>query len=177
VGEIIEKRWMAPTQIPETRMQRLSTRVKEMVDAQYPDLVWNLAFRNMRNVEDAFNAFALPGGTIVLLDGLTEVLSDNQVIAIVGLLAMASVVLGDVSSLAAGVTAGYQDLHYSRDNEREADLFAIEFMRRGNVPVRHMVAAFEAIRQREASGDLPGFLSSHPPTDERMRFAQEAASP
>lgn len=150
----------------------------------------------MRNGRDAFNALTLPGGTMVLLDGLTSALTDEQLIAVVGhelghvvhrhtmervvrqasLLAMASVVFGDISALAAAVAAGYQDLHYSRDAEREADAFAIEFLRRGHVPVRHMVEAFEEFRSREGSADPPGFLRSHPPTEERLRLARKAAA-
>jgi predicted Zn-dependent protease len=166
-----------------------------MIVTQHRDLVWRLAFRNMRNTSDAFNAFALPGGTIVLLDGLTGALTDDQVIAVVGhelghvvhrhtmqrlvrqmsMLALASVVLGDISGIAAAASAGFQDLHYTRDAEREADAFALEFLRRGQVPLRRMVEMFEVISQRQGPGSAPGFLSSHPPTEERLRMAEAAA--
>jgi Zn-dependent protease with chaperone function len=193
---ILEDRWMAPSQVPTGRQERLFARVDQMVESQHPDQGWRLAFRNMRNSDDAFNALTLPGGTMVLLDGLTGSLTDEQVIAVVGhefghvvhrhtmkrilrqlgLLAVAGVLLGDVSGLAAVTTAGYQDLHYSRDAEREADAFAIEFLRRGNLPVRHMAEAFEEMQVQESSGNFPGFLSAHPPTEERLRLAQEAAA-
>lgn len=196
VGAILETSWMAPSKVPEERQARLHERLRQMIETQHPDLSWALAFRNMRNSDDAFNALTLPGGTIVLLDGLTGSLTDEQVIAVVGhelghvvhrhtmqrllrqagLLAMASVVVGDISSLGAAAIAGYQDLHYSRDAEREADGFAIDFLRRGNVPARHLAEAFEEMRVQETSGDMPGLLSSHPPTGERLRLAREAAA-
>jgi Zn-dependent protease with chaperone function len=194
MGTIIENNWLAPSQVPVERQELLYERVSELVNAQYPDLAWDLAFRNMRNSEDAFNALTLPDGTMVLLDGLTGSLTDEQVIAVVGhelghvkyrhtmqrllrqigLLGLSAVVLGDVSGLAATATAGYQDLHYSRDAEREADAFAIDFLRRSGIPVERMAEAFDVMRAQETSGDLPGFLSSHPPTEERMRMARQA---
>lgn len=196
VGGYMEENWLAPSQVPEGRQTRLHDRVHAMLEAQHPDLTWNLAFRNMRNGKDAFNAFTLPGGTMVLLDGLTEALTDGQAIAVVGhelghvvhrhtmtrlvrqltLLAIAGVVLGDVSGVASAATAGYQDLHYSRDAEREADAFAIEFLRRGHVPVRNMAEAFEVIQAQESAGKFPAMLSAHPPTEERLRLAREAAA-
>jgi len=196
VGALFESSWMAPSMVPAERQTLLHERLQQMIEAQHPDLSWALAFRNMRNSDDAFNALTLPGGTIVLLDGLTGSLTDEQVIAVVGhelghvvhrhtmqrllrqvgLLAMASVVVGDISSLGAAAIAGYQDLHYSRDAEREADEFAIDFLRRGNVPVRYIAEAFEEMRAQETSGEMPGFLSSHPPTEERLRQAREAAA-
>jgi Zn-dependent protease with chaperone function len=196
VGTILDTSWMAPSKVPDERQVRLRERLRQMVAAQHPELSWELTFRNMRNSDDAFNALTLPDGTIVLLDGLTGSLTDEQVIAVVGhelghvvhrhtmqrllrqagLLAMSSVVLGDVSSLGAAVTAGYQDLHYSRDAEREADAFAIEFLRRSHLPLRHIAEAFEEMRAQETSGDMPGFLSSHPPTEERLQLAREAAA-
>lgn len=133
---------------------------------------------------------------MVMLDGLTEALTDGQAIAVLGhelghvvhrhtmkrlvrqvtLLALAGVVLGDVSGIASAAAAGYQDLHYSRDAEREADAFAIGFLRRGHVPVRNMAEAFEVIQARESAGKLPAMLSAHPPTEERLRLAREAAA-
>ncbi len=197
VRAVFEERWMAESQVPDERQAKLTTRIRQMVEAQHPDLAWNIMFRNMRESEDAFNAFALPDGTIVLLDGLTGALTDEQVIAVVahelghvvhrhtmqrllrqvGLLATASVMLGDISGIAAALSAGYQDLHYSRDAEREADVFAIDFMRRANMPVRHIAEAFDAMREQESSREIPGFLSSHPPTEERARLAREAGGP
>ena len=194
-GQILEKQWLVESEIPESRQERLFDTVDRMVRAQHPDLAWDLQFRGTPDQENAFNAFTLPGGTIVLLDGLTLELSNEQVIAVVGhelghavhrhsmqrllrqlgLLAATGVVLGDVSTMAAGLAAGYQDLHYSRDAEREADQFAIEFLRRGNIPVKHLAEAFEVMKTWE-SGAMPAFLSSHPQTEERLRLAREAAA-
>lgn len=193
-GEILEKQWMTDSEIPESRQEWLVDRLERMVEAQYPDLDWYLQFRGTPDQANAFNAFTLPGGTIVLLDGLTLELSNEQVLAVVGhelghvmhrhsmqrllrqlgLLSAAGVVLGDVSTMAAAIAVGFQDLHYSRDAEREADEFAIGFLRRGNIPVKHLAEAFEVMKSWE-SGDMPAFLSSHPPTEERRRLAQEAA--
>lgn len=195
VIEVLEERYLTRTQVSSERRAALQARVQELIDSEYPDLDWQLLFFNMRDREDAFNAFTLPDGSILLLDGLTRALGDDQIIAIVGhelghvvhrhtiqrllrqvgLAAVAGVVIGDVSTLLATVAAGYQELHFSRDAEREADAFAAEFLRRGGIRVSALAEAFEILRQHEARGSLPGFLSTHPPTEERIRAAEMQA--
>jgi Zn-dependent protease with chaperone function len=193
VEVMLERSYFAPTQVSEERQRELRLRAFRTAQPEHRDLDWRLEFRNMRNPDDAFNALTLPNGTIVLLDGLTVSLTDEQLLAVIGhelghvvhrhtmqrvmrqlgLVAVAGVVLGDVSTLAAAATAGIQDLHYQRDAEREADVFAAEFLRKGGLPVNHLADAFEVMRAEESSGDFPGFLSSHPPTEERARTARE----
>lgn len=143
---------------------------------------------------DEVNAFALPNGQIVLLDGLLERLTDDEVLGVLGhelshvrrrhamealmrqmgLLAMASVVFGDFSTVAAGVFATTTGLRYSRDAERQADQDAVDFLRAsGNDPaVMTQVWRKFAALQAEAGVSVPLWLSSHPPPEERERAVQ-----
>lgn len=112
------------------------------------------------------NAFALPGGTIVITDELVEIAgSDDAVVAafahevghvhhrhvmrrliasaIVG--SGAAVLFGDWSSLLAGVPAMLVELHYSRSMEIEADDFARELLARNGIPVQALVKMLEAL--------------------------------
>jgi Zn-dependent protease with chaperone function len=193
---IADAQWLSPTQLPSARRGALLGRFVPLVRDQYPDVVWRLEFRRTRNGKDAFNAFALPGGSIVLLDGLVEKMSDEEVIAVLahelghvvhrdvmrgivrqmGLLAVASVIWGQMSSLAASAATEVQGLHFARHDESAADAFAVQFLRRAGVPVRRLADAFVVMQQQErATGAAPTFLSDHPSTAARLRSAEAGA--
>lgn len=146
-----------------------------------------------------FNAFALPNGQIVLLDGLVQALTDDQLMVVLGhelahvrerhgmqallrqmgLLAVAGVALGDFSTIAAASMAGLQGLSYSRDAEREADAEALRFMASAGLPPRLWAEVWQRFAQEEArgGGGLPPWASSHPPTEERQRLVAPGAQP
>jgi predicted Zn-dependent protease len=67
-------------------------------------------------------------------------------------------------------------LKYSRDDEREADALGVEYSRRGRYNPGEMVPFFSSLEKYgDLSGDrsaLPGFLSTHPLTSERIRNVQ-----
>jgi Zn-dependent protease with chaperone function len=142
------------------------------------------------------NAFALPGGTIVMTDGLVEKAAKQGVgdDALVGVLAheMGHVVhrhttrmvveqavlnvglglaLGDVSSLVSIGGSVLTGLAYRRGHEAEADCFASLLMRKAGVPVGPMADLLLGMEPGGATKwDL---LSSHPATAERARQIKE----
>ncbi|WP_225780957.1 M48 family metallopeptidase [Xenophilus sp. Marseille-Q4582] len=132
------------------------------------------------------NAFALPGGQIVMTDALVRAaerakLGDD---ALAGVLAheMGHVVhrhgtrlvveqgvlnvglglaLGDVSSLVATASTVLTHLAYRRDHEREADCFAVALMRQAGLPVAPMADLLQTIDgpprpAKEKAGGAPG---------------------
>jgi Zn-dependent protease with chaperone function len=193
--QLAERRWLTASRLPEERRVAIEARFSRLGHDQYPHLECHLLFRGTRGGPwDDFNAFALPGGTIVLLDGLAEAMDDEEVLAVLGhelghvvhrdgihgiaqqmgLAAVATAVLGGISSLAATV-ADLQALHYSRAMETDADAFAVTFLRRGGIPVQRLADAFVAIERVEATrGSMPAYLSNHPATAERLRAARAA---
>jgi Zn-dependent protease with chaperone function len=194
---VLERTWLAPSKLPSPFRLELNQRLMESVRLEHPGMVWRLEYRRTQNGRDDFNAFALPDGTIVLLDGLAEKMTSAELYAVVGhelghvvhrhsmqwllrqvgLLALAGVMWGDVSNLGASFAAGVQDLHYARDAEREADAFAIDFLRRAGVPTSSLADSFEVIaKEQERNGEIPEFLSSHPTTAERLQRARAAAA-
>lgn len=144
------------------------------------------------------NAFALPGGDIVLTDALVELLADTPD-AVTGVLAhelghvrhrhgmritvqagivgaAAGLIIGDYSALLAGLPALLAQQSYSRDFEREADGYARELLRGARIPPRVMAQFFGRIAARrndEDGGGLPIAFSSHPADAERIRFFSE----
>ena len=77
-------------------------------------------------------------------------------------------VTGDLTSVASlgALPVAFLEAHYSRDFEREADDFALQYMRNHGLPPE----AFAAILMRMQQGRPEGvpYLSTHPTTTERV---------
>lgn len=140
------------------------------------------------------NALALPGGTIVVTDelvqlagtgaGLMGVLAHEaghvvhrhglqQMVQASAVGALTAYLLGDYSSLLAGMSGAMLSMRYSRGHEREADLHAMEVMRRNRLPagaLADVLEKLEASHRGGGKGAAPGedFFSTHPLTKERV---------
>jgi Zn-dependent protease with chaperone function len=148
------------------------------------------------------NAFALPGGTIVLTDGIvlaadrapapddallgvlahemghvmhrhTTRLVVEQGVLNVGL----GLALGDLSTVVASGSALLTGLAYHRDHETEADCYAVALLRHAGVPTQPMADLLLAIdADAHAHTDAPAWttlLSSHPDTPARAMKIKE----
>ncbi len=90
---------------------------------------------------------------------------------LVAILAARSNSQASEAALAAGhAGAIQQQLGYSRAFEREADRIGLQILERGGFDVRAMPAFFERLQRatRVYEGGLPGYLRTHPMTEERM---------
>jgi predicted Zn-dependent protease len=148
------------------------------------------------------NAFAVPGGYIYVTRGILALMNSEAELAVVlghelghvnarhsvrkmsqMMLAQIGLALGGALSETfakvagiAGVGVQLLFLKFSRDDERQADQLGIEYARKGQYNPAYMVHFFHSL---EAMGDLsggqslPGFLSTHPLTSERIKYAEE----
>lgn len=143
------------------------------------------------------NAFALPDGSILMLDEMVNFTQDDQEIAGViahelghvrarhALRAMAQGTLlgavtawwlGDFSPLIASAPVALLNARYSQAFETEADGYAIQLMQRtGMAPGRlgDLLERLEVWRQKKGKDDdgvLSSYLSSHPPSEARVRM-------
>jgi predicted Zn-dependent protease len=145
------------------------------------------------------NAFALPGGTVVVLDGLVRRTGgDDRLTAVVGhelahlsrhhsaealvrgagLTGLAGLLWGDFSSAAANLPAALAVLGYSRDAEREADDDAVRFLRAAGRPpgaLVELLCLFSEEGRSDGLIQLPDLFSSHPSLEERLAHARQAA--
>ncbi|MDY0744478.1 M48 family metallopeptidase [Paucibacter sp. R3-3] len=162
-----------------------------------PQPAWRLHLRDGDKLLGP-NAFALPGGDIVLTDSLAELLADSPD-ALVGVLghelghvqrrhgmrlvvqaglvaAVAGLVVGDFSTLLAGVPAVLSQAAYSRDFEREADAYSRRLMQGAGIRPEVMALFFERVaKARDARQGLrlPIAIASHPADEERIRFFRD----
>jgi Zn-dependent protease with chaperone function len=182
--------------VDDARRARMQARFDRLValhpvpaGAAPPSLRWH-ALRGER--DGGFNAFALPDGTVVVLDGMAAALDDDQLTAVLahelghlhhrhgmkalvrtaGLSAIAGLVWGDASSVLSGYVAGLQALRHSREAERAADAHALETLSTIGLPAHHWHSVWtlvQARREQDGTAQGPGWLDSHPPDEERAR--------
>lgn len=190
----IERRWLAAS-VNGERCQRLNTRFMAAA-TRFEAGPLRLTCAGVKSGA-GFNAFVLPDGHVVLLDGLLKRLADDEVMAVLGhelghvvhrhamhslvrsagLAAVAGVVLGDFSAVAVAVTAGLQGLAYQRDAEREADRFALQFLAAAGIEpsvMRRVWIKFAEAERRGGGAGLPSWASTHPATEERLRALETA---
>ena len=78
--------------------------------------------------------------------------------------------------VAASALGTVQGLRYSREAEREADLFARRCLLRVGVDPRVMATLWSKLAAeaaRQGTDAIPVWLSTHPGLDERLRTAQQ----
>jgi len=152
------------------------------------------------------NAFAVPGGYIYVTRGILALMNSEAELAVVlghelghvnarhsvrkmsqMMLAQIGLVVGSALSQTfadlagvAGIGIQLLFLKFSRDDEREADQLGVEYTRSGRYNPSYMIDFFESL---QALGDLsvgqtlPGFLSTHPLTSERIENTQAMILP
>lgn len=174
----MDKGTLKPSKLTKERQLELQARFNTLVQQvptelqRYPDYrpTYTLSFRSGMGA----NAFALPGGTVVMTDGLAKAaekqgLSDDALIGVLaheighvaqrhttrmivqqGVLQMGmGLALGDVSGIVATGASVLTGLAYSRNHEREADCFAIALMGHAKLPTAPMGKLLLAIAQDE----------------------------
>lgn len=143
------------------------------------------------------NAFAIPGGYIFITDSLLAKLrspeevagvlaheiahvkqnhffQDEDKLQAVSLATIAAILLskGNPAVVAGGIAAS-QDLalHYSRENESEADTFAVQYLKKAGYDPQGLLKSFEtlAFYQQFNTPDTPIYFSTHPGLNERLK--------
>lgn len=149
---------------------------------------------------DKVNAFAAPGGQVVIFEGLLakaetadevagvlaheigHVLEQHptrMAIQSMGIFSLAGLFLGDASMLAdAAVQIGATLLvtAYGRDAERDADALAVALLGEANIDPRGLARFFQQLNEKkgEDAGGVLSYFASHPPLEERRERASAA---
>ncbi len=148
------------------------------------------------------NAFAVPGGYIYVTRGILALMNSEAELAVVLAhelghvnarhsmaklsqlmiaqlgLAVGAAISETFAKITGAASIGIQllFLKFSRDDEREADALGIEYSRKGGYNPGEMVNFFVSLEKMgDLSGgqSLPGFLSTHPLTGERIKNTQD----
>jgi predicted Zn-dependent protease len=192
VLQILDRTMLDPSALPPRERGRL----REIFARMTADIDDGHDYRlELRASRIGANALALPSGIVVITDDMVKLARhDEELMAVLahelghvrgrhslrlliqnaGVSALMLALLGDIGSVSAAVTSAAPLLlhaQYSREVEREADAFARAWLEGQRIDP----ARFDAIlcRMAESFGgeEPPAFLSSHPPTGERVRCA------
>ncbi len=193
-----DSHWFQPSGLSLDTQDRIRRKFEDLSAGLPFERHYRLEFRESEYI--GANAFALPGGTIVITDDMVELAeSDAEVLAILAheighvelrhimrhvlqdsaVAAAAAAITGDAATLSvavAGLPAVVAQAEYSRDFETEADDYAFRLLREHGLSP----AAFATLMERSEAecGCEPGaldFLSTHPVTGERIERAHAAA--
>lgn len=214
----LQSEMLLPSALPAARQQALRQRFAQAL-TRWPGgapPAYRLSFHAAKPDTLGPNALALPGGQIVVTDALVALLHDREevLIGVLGhelghvqhrhgmramvqagaLAALASWLLGDVSSVLAAAPVMLGQAAYSRAAEFEADAEAARLLKANGISPRVMTVLFDRLQAQrraqarragasapEPDSDDPGLLgislASHPPDAERVRRMVEVAGP
>ena len=187
---VLDNTLLKPSALSTERKAQLQLAFSHMARL-YPALPLKLTFRRANMP----NAFALPDGTVLVTDELVALAkNDNEILSVLAheighvhrrhalrmalesstAVLLASAYLGDVSqltTLSVALPTVYTQAHYSRAHETEADTFALETLKACGIPPEHFAHILQALQKSSGAEFEHGlqYLSSHPPTPERIR--------
>lgn len=197
---LLDRLHFDPSKAPAARRATLEQRFRQLVRDEPRSAQMRIVFVDAEGIGP--NAFALPDGRIFVTDQLLALAgNDDEVLAVLAheaghhvhrhgmrsaleqssVFVIAGLLFGDASgsSLAVSIPATLLGSGFSRGHEREADAYAFDLLRRhGQSP-----KAFAAMMRR-LSAQVPealekgpmGYLSTHPPSPERIAAAERAAT-
>lgn len=199
---ILDKSVLSESELDEAVRSRLQKHFRPVVDAHSNETL-TVLFRKGGRVGP--NAFALPDGTIIFTDEMVRLAQhDEELMAVLahevghvvhrhGLRAIIQnsllgfallAITGDAagsSELFLGLPVLLTQLAYSRTFEREADSYALDYLRAHDIPPIHFARLMRRIEQTtspSSKGSDPtwsGYLSSHPLTTERIQPFENGA--
>ena len=198
---ILDKLYLSPSKLSPQRQGELRKRFRRIVRPLPGKMRYKLIFRSSKIIGP--NALALPNGTVIVTDELVRLVkNDNELVAVLAhevghiqqrhglrsviqgsaLVLLTVIITGDVttsSALVAAIPTLLVETKYSREFEREADRYAIAYLKKQGIPLKHFKNLMR--RLKKVSGGAAkkmGFLSTHPPTKERIALtkSEEARS-
>ncbi|MCP2042080.1 M48 family metallopeptidase [Pontibacter sp. HSC-36F09] len=190
LGEQLYTKMLQGYQVNEEKTAALNAYLSELeTDLDYPITAAVVT-------SDEVNAFAIPGGYVVVYEGIIDKMEQHEELAALmghelahiqkrhSLRAMtrslsyymlASVFFGDVSGVAAVLVdnaSSLRNLEYSRNLELEADRYGLELLRRNELNPQGVVLLMERLQTSDSS-EMLAFLSTHPNSEERIRVLNE----
>jgi predicted Zn-dependent protease len=181
-------------------------KASEKWDASQTKLLYNffdsLHFNGKYKVEILYvnknevNAYALPGGYMVVYDGIFKKMKSHEELAgllahefshiklkhtlkstfnSIGFSALLQIVFGgfdeSIIGLMGNQTEQLRQLHYSRTLEQEADENGFNLMKQQSLNPKGMINLFERLKA-ESTDMIPSILSTHPLPETRISYIQ-----
>ena len=203
--EVLDKAWLKPSRLGADRQAQITADFEALVKKAAPGGQaphYRLLFRSMASISmtsdasasSGANAFALPGGVLVMTDELVAVAEPGAILGVLAhelghvknrhatrvavessLLGTAiALISGDPTSVIATVPVALASLSFSRRHELEADCYALQTLARAGQSAEPLARLLEAISNKQGSG-MADVLSSHPSTPARVQLLRDPA--
>lgn len=186
--ELMDELLFEPSQLDAEERARIEALFADIIatDADYG--AYRLVFRSS-NIGP--NAFAIPGGVVLMTDELVELAEkDSELIAVlahevghlsgrhslrmvlqnsIGAVLIATLTgdLTNVTAVSAAIPTVLLQAKYSRDFEREADQFAFDYMRGAGLPTDALSEFLLRLERSTGSDGAPDWFSTHPASSSR----------
>lgn len=146
------------------------------------------------------NAFAIPGGYIFVFDGLLAKLNsedelagvlahetghvmhnhffkDDSKVTAMSLATIAAILLSRGSGAAASIAIAANisaQLHFSRENEEEADASGMQYLKQAGYDPKGMLNFFQTLLNYERinGAEMPAYLETHPALEDRIHLVE-----
>ena len=183
----------SPTKLKDADVKKVGAVYDKLIEALDPEIReahdFKLLFRDMEGVGP--NAFAMPGGTMVMTDQFVQTFPEEDVLAGVlgheighvaeqhglrqiyrslAIFVLIAFIAGDTGPVLEEILLEGNlllSLNFSRKHERAADQFGLNLAKDAGFDPSGLKIFFERIR--EMVGDQPSWLSSHPSSSERIK--------
>ena len=196
----VEQYVFQPSLLSVSRQEKIKSQLQNLCQQQTNCPSYQLLFRKSARL--GANAFALPGGTLIITDDLVRLArDDNEITAVLahelghinrrhamrqvlqstlsGLVMVA--VLGDFDSIASGLPATLLQLRYTRQMELEADAYALQALQHACISPMAFVNILERLSGAHKEDDskkstisVERLLASHPDTAIRLKAFRDA---
>ena len=196
----VEEYVFQPSSLLVSRQEKIKSQLQNLCQQQTNCPPYKLLFRKSARI--GANAFALPGGTLIITDDLVHLArDDNEITAVLahelghinrrhamrqvlqstlsGLVMVA--VLGDFDSIASGLPATLLQLRYTRQMELEADAYALQALQHACISPMAFVNILERLsgahkedESEKSTNSVERLLASHPDTTIRLKAFRDA---
>jgi len=188
-------KWFRQTSLDKDRQKKIREGFEGLISNLPLRASYRLEFRDSHFTGP--NAFALPGGSIVITDDMVKAaVSREEVLAVLAheighvelhhtmrsvlqnsaVAVAVATVTADAASLSAavaGLPALLAQTKYSREFEAEADDYAFRLLRQRNYPPAAFASLMERLEKKYEKGQHAlDFISTHPSTAERVKRAR-----
>jgi len=182
---------------PEISYYVQSVGLKLARNSHWPELDYHIKVIDSKEI----NAFALPGGYLYVFRGLldavdneaelasvlgheiahiterhaTKQMTKAQIYEIAAAIGSAATGAGQAGRMVAGLGEALLMTKFSREDEAEADRYGMEYMVKAGYDPQAMISMFKKLLKihKEKPDLLERLFSTHPPTEERIKMAQE----
>lgn len=198
IGKLLLESYLVDVEtVEDTLAKEMIDNIAERLQEKITNSKYTYNFVIVKN--DQPNAFTLPGGNIVIFTGLiNEADSPEEIAGVIahemghaenrhvidrlikqfGLTVIAALVLGDNGTILGQVLQHALSTSFDREQEREADDFALRTMVKAKISPTYLADFFEKIDKYSQGLDKTlEFMSTHPDNEERIEKARKYPVP